>query len=159
LTAVLKDGIARAAGEGARLVCLPEITLLRYPAKIPAGANPGEEAEDLQSGPTFSLAAEAATANGVFGHASLYDKAASPDGEADGLRYNCAILVSPSGELVGRTRKLHIPISAGYYEHTNGSRRWPAATRSAAPRSSSIRRPSGRSRRSPPSRPSRCGST
>ena len=45
---------------------------------------------------------------------SLYEKAPAPDG----LGYNTAILVSPSGDLVGRTRKMHIPISAGYYEDT-----------------------------------------
>ena len=114
LVTVLKDGIARAAGEGAKAVFLPEITLLRYPADIPAGPDPGAQAEDLHTGPTFAMAAEAATANGVFVHASLYEKAPA----ADGLGYNTAILVSPSGELVGRTRKMHIPISAGYYEDT-----------------------------------------
>ncbi|OBB27146.1 hydrolase [Mycolicibacterium peregrinum] len=114
LTKVLRDGIDRAAGAGATAVFLPEITLLRYPADTPAGPNPGEWAEDLTDGPTFALAAEAAQANGIFVHASLYEKAPA----ADGLGYNTAILVSPSGELVGRTRKMHIPISAGYYEDT-----------------------------------------
>ncbi|GCA99234.1 nitrilase-related carbon-nitrogen hydrolase [Mycolicibacterium sp. NCC-Tsukiji] len=114
LTKVLRDGIDRAAGEGATLVCLPEITLLRYPADTPAGPNPGETAEELLDGPTFALAADAARANGVFVHASLYEKAPA----ADGLGFNTAILVSPSGELAGRTRKMHIPISAGYYEDT-----------------------------------------
>ena len=114
LTKVLRDGIDRAAGEGATLVCLPEITLLRYPADTPAGPNPGDTAEDLLEGPTFALAADAARTNGVFVHASLYEKAPA----ADGLGFNTAILVSPSGQLVGRTRKMHIPISAGYYEDT-----------------------------------------
>lgn len=114
LTKVLRDGIDRAAGAGATAVFLPEITLLRYPADTPAGRNPGDAAEDLTGGPTFALAAEAAQANGIFVHASLYEKAPA----ADGLGYNTAILVSPSGELVGRTRKMHIPISAGYYEDT-----------------------------------------
>jgi N-carbamoylputrescine amidase len=118
LAGVLNDGIARAAGEGAQLVCLPEITLLRYPADTPAGDNPGAAAEDLLEGPTFGLAAEAARANGVFVHASLYQKARDPSGRDDGLGLNTAILVSPSGELVGSTHKLHIPISAGYYEDT-----------------------------------------
>lgn len=114
LAKVLRDGIDRAAGEGAALVCLPEITLLRYPADTPAGPNPGDTAEDLLEGPTFALAAEAARANGIFVHASLYEKAPA----ADGLGFNTAILVAPSGELAGRTRKMHIPISAGYYEDT-----------------------------------------
>lgn len=114
LAKVLRDGIDRAVGEGAALVCLPEITLLRYPADTPAGPNPGDTAEDLLDGPTFALAAEAARANGIFVHASLYEKSPA----ADGLGFNTAILVSPSGELAGRTRKMHIPISAGYYEDT-----------------------------------------
>ena len=114
LARALRDGIDRAAGEGATAVFLPEITLLRYPADTPAGPNPGDGAEDLTGGPTFALAAEAARANKVFVHASLYEKAPA----ADGLGYNTAILVSPSGDLVGRTRKMHIPISAGYYEDT-----------------------------------------
>jgi N-carbamoylputrescine amidase len=114
LVAVLRGGIHRAAGHGAAVVFLPEITLLRYPADTPAGPNPTALAEDLEGGPTFELAASAATANGVFVHASLYEKSA----DAAGLGYNTAILVSPAGELVGRTRKLHIPISAGYYEDT-----------------------------------------
>jgi N-carbamoylputrescine amidase len=114
LARVLREGIDRAAGAGARAVFLPEITLLRYPADTPAGPNPGDHAEDLTGGPTFALAAEAARANGVFVHASLYEKAPA----ADGLGYNTAILVSPAGDLVARTRKMHIPISAGYYEDT-----------------------------------------
>jgi N-carbamoylputrescine amidase len=114
LASVLRGAIDQAAGEGARVVFLPEITLLRYPADTPAGPNPGAGAEDLANGPTFALAADAATANGVFVHASLYEKAEADDG----LGFNTAILVSPAGELVARTRKMHIPISAGYYEDT-----------------------------------------
>jgi N-carbamoylputrescine amidase len=114
LTTALREGIDRAADEGATAVFLPEITLMRYPADTPAGPNPGAAAEDLLEGPTFALAAGAATAHGIFVHASLYEKAPAEDG----LGYNTAILVSPSGELVARTRKLHIPISAGYYEDT-----------------------------------------
>ncbi len=114
LTRVLRHAVDTAAGQGARVVFLPEITLLRYPADTPAGPDPGATAEDLLAGPTFALAAEAATANGIYVHASLYEKAPA----ADGLGYNTSILVSPVGELVGRTRKLHIPISAGYYEDT-----------------------------------------
>ncbi|MGN7778612.1 nitrilase-related carbon-nitrogen hydrolase [Mycolicibacterium sp. 22603] len=114
LIGVLNDGIARAADAGATAVFLPEITLLRYPADTRAGANPGDAAENLSDGPTFTMAAEAARRHGIFVHASLYEKA--PD--TDGLGFNTAILVSPDGDLVGRTRKMHIPISAGYYEDT-----------------------------------------
>lgn len=114
LRAALHEGIGLAAAEGARAVFLPELTLSRYPADVRAAANPGAGAEDLTTGPTFTFAAAAARAHGVAVHASLYEKATGPDG----LGFNTAILVSPEGELIGRTRKLHIPISDGYYEDT-----------------------------------------
>ena len=44
-------------------------------------------------------------------HASLYERA-----EDGGLGYNTAIVVGPDGSVVARTRKLHIPVTAGYYE-------------------------------------------
>nr|WP_254858150.1 nitrilase-related carbon-nitrogen hydrolase [Protofrankia sp. BMG5.30] len=37
------------------------------------------------------------------------------DGD-DGLGYNTAVAVAPDGALLARTRKLHIPVTAGYYE-------------------------------------------
>lgn len=114
LRKVLSAGIYRAAEEGATAVFLPEITLLRYPADQPAAGQADSLAEQLLNGPTFALAAEAATAHGIFVHASLYEHAPG----ADGLGFNTAILVSPTGELVAKTHKLHIPISAGYYEDT-----------------------------------------
>ncbi|MHA7304875.1 nitrilase-related carbon-nitrogen hydrolase [Arthrobacter sp. TMN-49] len=112
LRAELGDGIARAAGHGAAIVFLPELTLSRYPADTIPTSAPGATAEDLATGPTFAFAAEAAQANGVHVHVSLYEKADA----GDGLGFNTAILVSPTGELVGRTRKLHIPVTEGYYE-------------------------------------------
>ncbi|QIS11418.1 nitrilase-related carbon-nitrogen hydrolase [Nocardia arthritidis] len=114
LAARLADGIRIAAEYGARAVFLPELTLSRYPADTRAGANPGAGAEDLLSGPTFTFAARAAKEYGVLVHASLYERADA----ADGLGFNTAILVSPEGELLGRTRKLHIPVTDGYYEDT-----------------------------------------
>lgn len=90
LARVLRGAIDQAADEGARVVFLPEITLLRYPADTPAGSDPAVMAEDLTDGPTFALAAEAAAAHGIFVHASLYEKAPADDG----LGFNTAILVS-----------------------------------------------------------------
>jgi N-carbamoylputrescine amidase len=111
--AALEQGIRIAADEGAQLVCLQELTLSRYFAVDPAGPEAaGAEPEDLPGGRTFEFAARAATANGVHVHASLYERAE----EGDGLGFNTAIVVSPEGELVARTRKLHIPVTAGYHE-------------------------------------------
>ena len=111
--AALAAGIRMAAGEGARVVCLQELTLSPYFAITPDGpAAAGVEPEELESGPTASFARQMASETGTYVHASLYERA---DG-ADGLGYNTAILVAPNGRLVSRTRKLHIPVTAGYYE-------------------------------------------
>ncbi|MDX6625469.1 MAG: N-carbamoylputrescine amidase [Solirubrobacterales bacterium] len=109
----LAAGVRAAAEAGAHLVCLQELTLSRYFAVEPDWpAAVGAEPEELPGGPTHSFAAEVAAVNDVHVHASLYERA---DG-ADGLGFNTAIVVAPSGELVARTRKLHIPVTAGYYE-------------------------------------------
>ena len=111
--AALEQGVGLAAEQGARLVCLQELTLSRYFAVDEGGpAAVGAEPEELPGGPTFEFAAAAAAAHGIHVHASLYERA---DGD-DGLGFNTAIVVSPEGELVAKTRKLHIPVTAGYYE-------------------------------------------
>ncbi|XAS68391.1 nitrilase-related carbon-nitrogen hydrolase [Micrococcaceae bacterium Sec5.7] len=120
--AELNDGIERAARLGATVVFLPELTLSRYPADTrpdndPAvSIRPSDIAEDLLTGPTFRFAAEAARRHGICIHASLYQRAEHPDGTDDGLGLNTSILVSAEGELLARTHKLHIPVTAGYYE-------------------------------------------
>ena len=109
----LRAGIEIAATEGARLVCLQELTLSPYFAITPDGPSAaGAVPEELPGGPTHDFATRMAAELGVHVHASLYERADA----ADGLGFNTAIVVSPEGELVARTRKLHIPVTAGYYE-------------------------------------------
>lgn len=108
----LLGGIGQAADAGARIVFLPEITLLRYPADTVPNGDASAAAESLDDGATVTLAQAAAARHGIHVHASLFERA---DAE-DGLGYNTAILVAPSGEIVGRTRKTHIPVTAGYHE-------------------------------------------
>ncbi|MDG2496709.1 MAG: nitrilase-related carbon-nitrogen hydrolase [Aquiluna sp.] len=109
---VLAEGIAKAAGAGAQIVFLPELTLSRYPAdQVPVGA-PMETAEDLLTGPTMRFATEQAQKHGVYVHASLFQTQESGDGR--GL--NTAVIVSPDGNLIGSTHKLHIPVTEGYFE-------------------------------------------
>jgi N-carbamoylputrescine amidase len=109
----LAAGIRRAADAGAELVCLQELTLSRYFAVDADGpAVAGAIPEELPGGPTFEFAARMAGETGAHVHASLYERA---EGE-DGLGYNTAIVVAPDGRLVGKTRKLHIPVTAGYHE-------------------------------------------
>jgi N-carbamoylputrescine amidase len=109
----LAEGIRIAAVHGAELVCLQELTLSPYFAITPGGPRAaGAQPEDLETGRTRTFAAALAAETGAHVHASLYERA---DGD-DGLGYNTAIVVAPDGRLVGRTRKLHIPITAGYHE-------------------------------------------
>jgi N-carbamoylputrescine amidase len=111
----LAAGIRMAAAEGAGIVCLQELTLSRYFAVTPDGpaaAGAGAAPEELGGGATFSFAARLARECGVHVHASLYERADADDG----LGYNTAIVIGPDGKLASRTRKLHIPVTAGYYE-------------------------------------------
>jgi N-carbamoylputrescine amidase len=110
--AALEHGIAMAAGEGARLVALQELTLSPYFAIVEdAQEDARARMEPIPGGPTTELAARAAREHGIHVHASLYERP-----EDDGLGYNTAIVVGPDGNVVSRTRKLHIPVTAGYYE-------------------------------------------
>ncbi len=112
--AALAAGIRMAAGEGAGIVCLQELTLSRYFAITPDGPRAaGAEPEELETGATVSFARRLAAESGVHVHASLFERADQP---GDDLGYNTAIVVAPDGRLVSRTRKLHIPVTAGYYE-------------------------------------------
>jgi N-carbamoylputrescine amidase len=110
--AALAAGVRVAAEEGARLVCLQELTLSPYFAITPDGpACASVEPEELPGGRTHEFAARLAAATNAYVHASLYERAGD-----DGLGYNTAICVAPDGALVARTRKMHLPITAGYYE-------------------------------------------
>jgi len=110
--AALTEGVHAAADVGAQLVCLQELTLSPYFAVSPDGPSEvGPHPEPLPGGPTHQLARRLAAETGVAVHASLYEQAG--DG---GLGYNTAICVQPDGTLVARTRKLHIPVTAGYHE-------------------------------------------
>jgi N-carbamoylputrescine amidase len=107
----LAEGIRTAAHHGAQLVCLQELTLSRYFAVTPEGPRPGVEPEPLNGGPTTEFAGQMATETGVYIHASLWEERPGEE-----LGYNTAVVMAPDGTLAVRTRKLHIPITAGYYE-------------------------------------------
>ncbi|HEX4442110.1 MAG TPA: nitrilase-related carbon-nitrogen hydrolase [Galbitalea sp.] len=112
LTEWLDAAVDAAADAGARIVFLPEITFSRYPADtLPSGV-PSALAEELDSGQTVAFARRAAARSGIYVHASVYRKVEA----GDGLGMNTAIIVAPTGELVAATDKLHIPVTAGYYE-------------------------------------------
>jgi N-carbamoylputrescine amidase len=110
--ASLEEGIRIAAGAGAEIVCLQELTLSPYFAVTEDRVEEASAfAEEIPGGPTTAFATKMAVETGAYVHASLYERA-----EDGGIGFNTAICAAPDGELVARTRKLHIPVTAGYYE-------------------------------------------
>jgi N-carbamoylputrescine amidase len=118
--AALAEGIRLAAERGARLVCLQELTLSPYFAvDDEPSADALARAEGIPDGPTTAFARRLAADTGAYVHASLYERAddgGSDPAHPDPRGYNTAICVAPDGMLVARTRKLHIPVTAGYHE-------------------------------------------
>ncbi|MEA2395189.1 MAG: N-carbamoylputrescine amidase [Solirubrobacteraceae bacterium] len=111
--AALAAAVRLAAEQGATLVCLQELTLSPYFAITADGPRAaGAEPEPVPDGPTCAFAAELARELGIHVHASLYERADADDG----LGFNTAVVMAPDGALAARTRKLHIPVTAGYYE-------------------------------------------
>lgn len=108
----LEKAIRLAADNGAEIVFLPELTLSRYPADVCPTSVPSETAEPLVGGETYSFVSRLAKELGIHIHASLFEHT----GFEDGRGLNTAILIGPDGQLVGRTPKLHIPVTEGYFE-------------------------------------------
>ena len=111
-TEQLREGVSACAGAGANVVFLPELTLCRYPADRRPEGPANASAEDLESGPSLALARELARECDVHVQISLFERS----GAADQRGLNSSIIVAPNGECVGRTRKLHIPVTEGYFE-------------------------------------------
>jgi N-carbamoylputrescine amidase len=109
--AVLREGVAVAAGEGAAIVLLQELTLSPYFCVEPDVPNALERfGEDLQHGPTATLARLLAAEHGIAVQASLYERTADERG------FNTSICVDSDGTLVAQTRKTHIPEFPYYHE-------------------------------------------
>lgn len=102
------DGIAEAAGRGARLVVLPELHASEYFCK---STDPAlfDLAEELD-GPTRRDLAGAAKQHGVVVVGSIFER------RAPGLAHNTAIVLDEAGRLAGFYRKMHIPDDPGYHE-------------------------------------------
>jgi len=109
----LELGIRKAKEAGAQIVFLPELTLSRYLADSKPDAHPSETAEPLLGGQTYRFVSRLADELNVFIHASIFEDT----GFDDGRGLNVAIMVGPDGQLVGKTAKLHIPVTEGYFEN------------------------------------------
>jgi N-carbamoylputrescine amidase len=109
--ATLTEGVKLAAGAGASMICLQELTLSPYFAITPDDQETARAfAESIDDGPTVTFARELAAETGAVIHASLYER------DPNGLGYNTAIAVVPRGTLIARTRKVHIPAFPYYHE-------------------------------------------
>ena len=90
-----------AADEGARVVCLPELTRLPYVAVERRDAeHPQAAPEPLPGGPTYELVAPMRAEYRRVRARFVYE--AADDG---GLGYNTAFVVAPDGAIVARTRE------------------------------------------------------
>ncbi len=101
--------IAEAAAQGAQLVCLPEFSLLPY---FPGTQNRKgfDWAEPLPGGPSENFFSAMANKHKIYLIGSLYEQA------SDGGLFDTATVHSPAGNLIGSTRKIHIPSGSGYHE-------------------------------------------
>ncbi len=94
------------------LVCLQELTLSPYFAVTADGPEAaGAVPEDDPRRADHEFAARWRPRP-----ACTCTRRCTSAGADGGLGFNTAICVAPGGELVARTRKLHIPVTAGYYE-------------------------------------------
>jgi N-carbamoylputrescine amidase len=100
--------IARAAGQGARILCLPELFRSQYFCQSENHAN-FKLAETIP-GPGTEALGKLARRHRVVIVASLFEKRAA------GVYHNTAALLGPDGRLLGRYRKMHIPDDPLFYE-------------------------------------------
>jgi len=89
------------------LIILTELSLYPY-----ACTRPDAQADfvpEKLDGMSVLFATELARSSGAHVVISMYE-------DAGDQHFNTAVTVAPSGEIVLKTRKTHIPVTAGYYE-------------------------------------------
>jgi N-carbamoylputrescine amidase len=100
--------IEQAAGAGAQVICLPELFASRYFCQTEDPRH-FELAEPIP-GPTTRELGAVAAAHRVTLVASIFERRAA------GVYHNTAVILDPSGAVVARYRKMHIPDDPRYYE-------------------------------------------
>jgi N-carbamoylputrescine amidase len=106
--AAAEDGIRRAARQGAKVVCLPELYRSLYFCQSEDHAN-FELAEPIPGPSTKALGALAKKLKvAIVG--SLFERRAA------GVYYNTAVVLDADGRHIGTYRKMHIPDDPLYYE-------------------------------------------
>ena len=102
------EQIRLAAGQGAQIVCLPELFRSLYFCQREDHAC-FKLAESIP-GPTTECSRKLAKELGVVIIASLFEK------RAEGLYHNTAVVIDADGAMLGKYRKMHIPDDPLYYE-------------------------------------------
>ena len=112
--AALAEGVRMAAGEGARLVCLQELTLSPYFAITADGPQARRRRARVAPRRADVRVRRAARARGRRPRARLAVRARRRRPTASASTPPSSW--PPTAALAARTRKLHIPVTAGYYE-------------------------------------------
>jgi predicted amidohydrolase len=96
--------ISEAAGNGAQVVCLPEIWICPYDVKLF-----GSYAEP-ENGPSVSFMRDTARKHGIYLIGGSIPELAGPDEDKKGGSrvYNTSFVFSPSGEMIAKHRKVHL---------------------------------------------------
>ncbi len=102
------EWVARAAKEGAQVVCLPELYRSQYFCQKEDIAY-FELAESVP-GPSTEAFQKAAAGHHVAVIVPLFER------RAPGVYHNSAVVIDASGEILGIYRKMHIPDDPAYYE-------------------------------------------
>jgi beta-ureidopropionase len=108
--ATVEHRAAEAVSQGARIVCLPDLTLHPFFPQFRADARWMQRAEPIPDGPSCRSLADIARKHKVALVASIYEMA------RDGVYYDTGVAFSPDGELAGRQRMMHIPEEPSFNE-------------------------------------------
>ena len=101
--------VARAASEGAALVAFPEMGFDPFFPQYPTDEKYFEWAETLP-GPTSERFGKAAAANGIAVLINIYET------DLPGQYFDSTAVLDGKGELLGRTRMMHICETPGFHE-------------------------------------------
>jgi len=117
--------IREAAGQGAHIICLPELFRSQYFCQAEDHKN-FALAEEIPGRSTSALG-DVARENGIVIIASIFEKRSA------GVYHNTAAIINGDGRLLGKYRKMHIPDDPLYHEKFYftpgdlGFQAWPTA--------------------------------
>jgi N-carbamoylputrescine amidase len=103
----IREAVEAMEPHSPNLIILPELSLYPYACTQPDAQS--EFLPEKLDGMSYQFAQEIAKKSKAHVVISLYE-------DAEDGKFNCAITVNPDGEIVLKTRKTHIPVTAGYFE-------------------------------------------